>query len=187
LPADPGGPAAISASDTFDTAANSAVRDGKQPLAALIARAESERLYDDPMWRVLGHYKSGFFASETSEVDGLDFFLSADGKHNPRAELRATLAAFLDPRALPPFGLSAQCRFAARQKWLRERLQISPDIVPVEDCPTFKVYLEGMNAARLTVCSPPRIRTIRLRCMATRCCAWTPIAPVGQPTCFPTA
>lgn len=152
--ANPENPVTASASGNFDAVADAAIREGTQPLAALIARAESERLYEDPMWRVLGHYKSGFFGGETSEVDGQDFFLSARGKSDPRAELRATLAAFLDSRALPPFGLTAQCRFAARQKWLRERLNVSADEIPVETCPTFNTYLEGMNAARLTVVFP---------------------------------
>lgn len=152
--ADPENPDTTGTPGGFDTVADAAVRDGAQPLAAFIARAESERLHEDPMWRVLGHYKSGLFGGDTSEVDGQDFFLSARGKNDPRAELRATLAALGDPRALPPYGLSAQCRFAARDRWLRERLNISPSEIPVQGCPTFKTYLEGMNAARLTVVFP---------------------------------
>src|SRR3970282_616844 len=52
----------------FDAIADSAAHAGTQPLAALIVRAESERLYEDPMWRVLGHNKDGFIAGERGHV-----------------------------------------------------------------------------------------------------------------------
>lgn len=142
------------AGDDFDSAADRAVREGIEPLAGLIARAESATLDREPMWRVLGHYKRNLFGHVESDVDGDDFFLSARGRQDPRAELRATLAAFMDTRPLPPYGLSAQCRFAARLKWLRERLQIAPAVIPVEECKTFDIFMEGMKGSRLTVVFP---------------------------------
>ena len=51
-------------------------------------------LHLDPAWLTLIHYQPDRFGSGyTSQADDPAFFLSENGKHSPRAELKATLDA----------------------------------------------------------------------------------------------
>ena len=138
----------------YDAVAATALATGAQPLAGLLTAADAAALHDDPVWRALLHYRRSAFGITRSEVDGADFFLSARGRTDARAELRATLAAFLISRPLPPNNHSAQCRFVARQAWLRERLAITPAQIPIENCQAFDTFREALRAARLTVVFP---------------------------------
>ncbi|WP_417911673.1 DUF4105 domain-containing protein, partial [Candidatus Electronema sp. TJ] len=75
-----------------------------------------------PVWLKLLHFdRSG----RQSEVLSPDFFLAPDGRDNPEAELRATIAAYAAP--WPENGDSdARCRFPARYFWLSQQAQL-PD------------------------------------------------------------
>ncbi|OGV74007.1 MAG: hypothetical protein A3K19_22640 [Lentisphaerae bacterium RIFOXYB12_FULL_65_16] len=68
-------------------------------LDELLGRAESARLWEDPYWHVLLHYKRGRLGGWVSRVDDPKFFAAPDGKTNPRAEMEATLRAFFAPAA----------------------------------------------------------------------------------------
>ncbi len=138
----------------YDAAAALAMSSGIQPLAGLLTAADAAGLDNDPTWRALLHYRRNLFGITRSEVDGADFFLSARGRTDARAELHATLAAFLGNRPVPPNNHTAQCRFVARHAWLRERLAITPGQIPVEQCEAFDTFLAALRAARLTVVFP---------------------------------
>lgn len=63
----------------------------------LIKKAEQLKLYEDPCWKTLMHYKPAPFHKYKSLVDDPDFFCAKNGKTNPRAELNATIKAFFEP------------------------------------------------------------------------------------------
>ncbi len=59
----------------------------------LIEEADRRALYNDKYWHTLLHYKKGVFGLR-SLIDDPNFFLAPGGKHNPKAELEATIKAF---------------------------------------------------------------------------------------------
>lgn len=97
-------------------------------------------------WLNLGHYHPDSLGSGfTSQADDPDFFLSPDGKHQPYAELAATVEAIQQPGGGDSH---ARCRFPARDRWLRERLEL-PD-TPVQ-CPDYQDWSETLNTDAITL------------------------------------
>ena len=103
-------------------------------------------LHLDPAWLTLIHYQPDRFGSGyTSQADDPAFFLSENGKHSPRAELKATLDAIQidgegDDHAL--------CRFPARATWLSQQLDLS---LPEIECPGFQEWSETLNTETVTL------------------------------------
>ena len=56
------------------------------------AKANDDFAYSDE-WLAVGHYQSDLFGYE-STIDTPNFFLSKNGKSNPKTELDATIALF---------------------------------------------------------------------------------------------
>jgi len=123
-------------------------------LDELIERSDALQLARDDQWRALLHYRrpplhSGF----VSHADDPDFFLAADGKRDPRAELHATLRAFFE-EGTRPIGddeQHAQCAFVARYHWLRERLDFDPRRLPERECPLYSRWRATLNPDGLTL------------------------------------
>ena len=91
-------------------------------------------------WLRLGHYvpdpasPSGFRSAIFSDA----FFLSPDGRTNPEAELRATVAAMAADGGAEG-DAHPQCRFPARRLWLSR--QLGGDLpFPRRPCPTFDAW-----------------------------------------------
>jgi hypothetical protein len=117
--------------------------------------AMTQGLADDPTWHKLVHYqRHPVLGYLRSLADDAGFFASPVGKHNPAEELAATLAAFFDDRATHELAQSAQCRFAARYAWLRERLQIDEGRLPPQPCTRLNQWLTGLDAARVSLVFP---------------------------------
>jgi hypothetical protein len=123
-------------------------------LAQLRERAQRERLAERPEWRALLHYKPlALSRGFESQVDAESFFLSPRGKHEPQAELDATLASFFENNQNDP-EKSSQCLFAARYHWLKQALEFDPDRLPQLPCRRFNRWFEEMNPGRLTLIFP---------------------------------
>lgn len=103
-------------------------------------------LHQDPTWLMLGHYQMDRFGSGyTSQADDPAFFISPNGKHSPKAELEATLGAI----QLPGTGNGhARCRFPARDKWLRARLNLPQE--PAK-CGDYREWREELNTETVTL------------------------------------
>ncbi len=103
-------------------------------------------LHQDPAWLMLGHYQTDKFGGGyTSQADDTAFFISPNGKHSPKAELEATLAAI----QLPMNGDDhARCRFPARDKWLRAQLDLPQE--PVK-CADYRKWREELNTETVTL------------------------------------
>ena len=67
---------------------------GDAYLAQLISRAQQAKLADQREWHLLLHYRKGLFGGYESEKDDPGFFMSANGKTDPAAELAATITRF---------------------------------------------------------------------------------------------
>ncbi|MGC9044786.1 MAG: DUF4105 domain-containing protein, partial [Myxococcota bacterium] len=89
----------------------------------IISFIKREKIYNDPMWIALLHYKKQVNNKFISEADGKNFFISPDGKTNPAEELIADIIAFLEPEErYNEEKMHPQCRFPARYKWIKKRL-----------------------------------------------------------------
>lgn len=105
-----------------------------------------ESIAHEAGWLNLGHYHPDTLGSGfTSQADDPDFFLSPDGKHSPVAELAATLAAIEQPGTGDSH---ARCRFPARDRWLRQRLDLPEAEV---DCPAYNDWAETLNTESVTL------------------------------------
>ena len=104
-----------------------------------------------PSWLALGHYRrSPFGLGWRSEADAASFFLSSNGKTDPKAELHATLSAFLHDLSEPPKRLSDNsfCRFPARKLWLE--LQIGTTL-KAPKCPAFEDWMQDKRTTKLSL------------------------------------
>jgi len=123
-------------------------------LNILIKQAVEKELYNHKKWHMLVHYKKNIFGSFTSEVDEKKFFASESGKHNPRAELEATLASFFSDHIDPDLKLAPQCHFIARFYWLNQQLSFDPKKLPIQQCQKFLDFKKGVDTENLTMIFP---------------------------------
>ncbi len=116
--------------------------------AALLARADAMGLAQQPGWLALLHYRrESLLPIYESQADGAAFFLAANGKTDPDAELQADLRAMLQPSAKDP----AQCRFPARWHWLKQQLHIvNADV----SCPKLEHWLKAMRSDSVSLVFP---------------------------------
>jgi len=101
------------------------------------------------MWRALVHYRRTPFRSGwTSQADGIGFFLAPEGKHEPEAELDASLRELLGPGPTAP-DVHPRCRFPARHAWLVRELGI-PE-TPAPACPAYQEFREALDPVGATL------------------------------------
>lgn len=105
--------------------------------SGLLEQARAKALARDPYWLALLHYSGG-----ESEIHSPAFFLSPAGHHDAEAELEATLDAIFAPLDAVP-DRHAQCRFVARYRWLRRKLDWSAASPPDVNCAKFRAYSAG--------------------------------------------
>ena len=119
----------------------------------VIAQALALKLYEQPGWRTLLHYRPATFTRKwVSEVDDAHFFLSKDGKYNPESELIATLNHFLDEKnKSPPPSI---CQFPARFHWLQEQLHFNTSPSSITDCAAFNQWKEKLDAVGASLIFP---------------------------------
>jgi len=108
----------------------------------LLASAREQRLSEDRYWDTLVHYKPAG-PGKKSLIDDPKFFLAADGKVNPQAELEATLRGVLEAEGLGDD--HPRCRFIARYDWLRDRLNIDEARLPRVACAKFEESFSNLN------------------------------------------
>ncbi|MEO7427010.1 MAG: DUF4105 domain-containing protein [Fibrobacteria bacterium] len=127
-------------------------------LERLLAEAHAKNLASDPQWLKLLHYHRHAGALR-SDVDGGYFFLSPLGKWDSRAELDATLRAFLSQEDLSPpldSGMEAGrmhplCKFRARLHFFRERLDLADSLLPKVDCDRYQRWRDALDPVGATL------------------------------------
>ena len=117
----------------------------------LILLAHQKRLHEDPYWLILLHYQKTLFGVH-SLIDDPQFFLSNEGKENPKAELDATLRAFFQDENISAG--SSICRFIARYTWLKEKLSIDESKLPAGECSEFSKAMELIKPRSATLIFP---------------------------------
>jgi len=123
-------------------------------LAELIERAITAHLADEREWRVLLHYRKNLWGGFSSMQDDPGFFMAADGKTNPQAELAATLTKFFSDELVGRSKQPAQCAFVARYHWLKDKLQFDDRRLPAQPCERFWRWFNEFNAESISVIFP---------------------------------
>jgi hypothetical protein len=114
-------------------------------------QAQQLALWERPEWSRLLHYQPGLWPGQwRSQADDPRFFLAAEGKVDPRAELKATLEAFAAPAELG--NEHAQCRFVARLAFLRGALDLGP--LPQPDCSEYRAFRDLIKATQAVLVFP---------------------------------
>jgi hypothetical protein len=120
-------------------------------LAELLGRARSLRLWEDPGWLRLGHWRPTRKGGFESEVDGMAFFRALRGKTDPRAELEATLRALFDDRPVADELSDAMCRYPARFAFLAGKLGVDLARLPPRRCERFEAFLARIHPRSVTL------------------------------------
>jgi len=97
----------------------------------LVAQSASANLAAARDWDVLLHYRPHGSGRE-SIIDDPRFFLSPAGRHDPAAELAATIRGFSADAAMGDE--HPRCRFPARYEWLRSELHVDVAMLPEPVC-----------------------------------------------------
>lgn len=119
---------------------------------ALQRQAEALRLAEDAEWTTLLHVERGWHGIRRSLVDDPGFFLAADGKRDPAAELRADLAALVAPTPLGERPVYE--RFPARSEFLVRRLGLDRARLPVGRDDSFEQAYAGLGPRSVAVAFP---------------------------------
>ena len=123
-------------------------------LPELQAEARTRHLSDAPEWHALLHYDADPLGpGYTSEAVTPAFFLAKDGRHDPQAELAATLDAFFTPPSGNPDN-SPQCLFIARYQWLKSELHFDPVRLPERPCPAFEHWYAAIDPGSVVLIFP---------------------------------
>jgi hypothetical protein len=123
-------------------------------LQELIQRAHAAALHEHRYWHLLLHYRPALTGGYESEADERGFFLAADGKTDPKAELEATLARFFSSELVGRSRQPARCAFLARYHWLKAVLAIDESRLPPQRCERFEAWIAELNPASITLIFP---------------------------------
>jgi hypothetical protein len=115
-----------------------------------VPRAQSLKLWEDPQWLRLGHWKRTRWLGRLESDAAKGFFLAPAGRTDPRAELEAEVAGLF--AAEPGGGVQhPRCRFPARAAWLSERLGLDPKSLPPADCSKYEDWRRLMDAGSVSL------------------------------------
>ncbi len=117
-------------------------------ISEIITQAENEKLWEKRAWKKLLFIPDRFFSSQPkSLMSDKNFFLSQEGKINPKLELIETLKAFAEetPKKPDENYLHPQCRFPARFHWLVEELEINPNKMHFQPCPELHKFIDYLD------------------------------------------
>jgi hypothetical protein len=123
-------------------------------LDELKQRAARAGLHRERYWHLLMHYRAALGGGYESEADEAGFFLAANGKTDPEAELQATLAHFFSTELVGRSRQPARCAFIARYHWLKSALSIDEARLPAQSCERFEAWLKELNPASITLIFP---------------------------------
>lgn len=111
--------------------------------SSLIQDINSTKLYNDPYWSKLLHYRDG-----ESEIDSRNFFVSDFGKSDLKKELFETIDS------LTTGTNNILCRFPLRVKWLKKNIpNLNSKIIKYE-CKDLDIFLKAANTKYVTLVFP---------------------------------
>ena len=120
-------------------------------LTDVLNKAEELNLSNHPTWLRLLHYERGKTASVVLTDD---FFLSPNGKSDPKAELIETINQYFIPWS-EDYNEHARCRFPARYFWLSKQLMLPDYCLGGEKCQRLETWglFENVNSISLLLVS----------------------------------
>lgn len=134
-------------------AAPQAFAQTQTPFQGAAERAAKENLAAELQWRKILFYTSTWFTGQKSLVDDPQFFLSAQGRTDPNAELQATLKAFLE--GTPDERQEALCQYPARRRWLEQKLSMTfEDPAPNNEsdvCKRFSIFKKSVSSNKASL------------------------------------
>lgn len=105
----------------------------------LVQKALALNLHNSPVWHALLHVDHG-----RSHIEDLQFLLSLP-KFSVQEELTLSIRQLFEASTAP----SAQCRFPARDAWLRSRLELP--VVSYSQCREFQEFLDKAPADTISL------------------------------------
>ncbi len=108
---------------------------------------EDNNLSQDKSWYRLLHYKDG-----ESEIDDKRFFLSKNGKTDPKDELKKTIELLIKDKS--DDDNSTFCRFPARANWIIKKLPSLQNEIYQPKCKLLHDSLKSLRAKSLTLVFP---------------------------------
>lgn len=112
-------------------------------IATMLHLAEQAQLGDSAEWHKINQYHSAW-GGVKSRVDDPSFFMAQDGKHNPRAELEATIRAAFDDEMSLQSRQPNLCRWVARYKYLNRSMRALGFDYPAPHCEGFERWKAGL-------------------------------------------
>ncbi len=118
-----------------------------------LQQAKKLKLWEDPKWQKLLHYRSSFWGYAKSDADGLDFFLSPNGKFEPEEELIENIKQLLlrDEPVKDQINTDPICRFPARREWLAQKLNVTLKFQAHSQCPKLQNFLEVAESKSISL------------------------------------
>ncbi|MFZ9002364.1 MAG: DUF4105 domain-containing protein [Bacteriovoracaceae bacterium] len=112
-------------------------------------KAEKVKLWHHPQWINLLHYKDAIFSGHKSEADSQSFFLTPNGKHDPKEELLNFVKQLkVEPSKKDPDN-HITCRFPARFEFIKTQLQWAPHYTI--NCPKFNEFQKKLSAKSIAL------------------------------------
>lgn len=108
--------------------------------------ADAQALAHERYWHILLHIPD----KRESEIDDPAFFLSERGKHDPAAELNATIEALFNEESFDDNATA--CRFPARTFWLTQKLGMKN--LPAVKCQAFGKLIKRVDPKSVTLVFP---------------------------------
>jgi Domain of unknown function (DUF4105) len=124
----------------------------EQKIELLLTKAQKLHLAHNPDWLTLLHYDSGLLGHR-GLIDDAKFYLAADGKRDPQAELLATLKGLWQANS-DNRELSVAARFPARAAFLSQRLGFSLQELPVTESAELAATLKKFTPQRAWIIFP---------------------------------
>lgn len=109
-----------------------------------IDRAEQLKLDQDITWQRLMYIND----KGQSDVNYSGYFVTPEGKTQPKQELQANIQALFQVAAP---NQSLRCRFPARSHWLMQQLEIQEQQLPAVSCPELDNWIGQINPDKATL------------------------------------
>ncbi len=119
-------------------------------IARMLALAGQAQLARQAEWRKLNLYHS-VLGGLTSRVDDPGYFLSPDGKHDPQAELEATIRGAFDESMAKNSRQPNVCRWIARYQFLSRSMKVLGFDYAPPRCEGFERWRSGIATHRATL------------------------------------
>ncbi|MDH2915867.1 MAG: DUF4105 domain-containing protein [Gallionella sp.] len=109
----------------------------------MLRLAERAQLAQSAEWYKINQYHPSWGGMK-SRVDDTSYFLSANGKHDPRAELEAVIRAAYDDGMAEQSRQPKLCRWVARYQYLSRNMKALGFDYPAPRCEGFERWKSGM-------------------------------------------